>query len=116
MTYRTHVRYNTKSNKCRKVKIPGGKLSYHKVTKLAGKVKCGDCKMPLNGIAQCRPTKMGSIAKRKRKVTRVHGGSRCASCVTKRIMRAFLTEEARNAKQVLTAKAKEDKPEEKKKS
>ena len=35
LTYRRHVRYNTKSNKQKIVRTPGGKLVYHAYNKSA---------------------------------------------------------------------------------
>ncbi|CAK0866541.1 unnamed protein product [Prorocentrum cordatum] len=43
LTYRKHIRYNTKGNKQRKVKTPGGRLVFQQLKKKASPPKCGDC-------------------------------------------------------------------------
>ena len=43
LTYRRQCRYNTKSNKQRVVKTPGGKAVYQAVKKKAKGPHCGDC-------------------------------------------------------------------------
>merc|ERR1711924_169498 len=91
----------TKSNQVRKVKTPGGVLTFHKVAKKAAKIKCGDCGMALQGLPTVRPMQYARIAKNKKRVARAYGGSRCASCVKSRIVRAFLIEEQKIVKQVL---------------
>jgi large subunit ribosomal protein L34e len=48
-----------------------------------------------------RPKESRTIVARKRKVARAYGGSRCASCVRARIVRAFLIEEQKIVKRVL---------------
>lgn len=50
VTLRTRKSYNTKSNRRRIVKTPGGKLIYQRVDKLASGVKCGDCGTQLSGV------------------------------------------------------------------
>jgi large subunit ribosomal protein L34e len=48
-----------------------------------------------------RPHLYKRLAKNKKNVSRAYGGSRCASCVRMRIVRAFLIEEQKIVKQVL---------------
>merc|ERR1712124_90514 len=55
LTYRRRQSYATKSNKVRKVKTPGGLLTFHNVGKKAAKIKCGDCGLALQGIPALRP-------------------------------------------------------------
>lgn len=63
-------------------------------TKKNGSVsKCGDCKLKLRGIAYARPADLARLSHRRKTVTRAYGGSKCASCVRNRIVRAFLIEE-----------------------
>ena len=104
LTYRKKVGYNTKSNKIKKVKTPGGKLVAQYVTKRARSPQCGDCHLPLNGIKALRPKEYKNISKRDRTVSRAYGGSRCASCVRARIVRAFLIEEQKIVKKVMQDK------------
>merc|ERR1711939_294611 len=107
LTYRRRHSYATKSNQVRKVKTPGGVLTFHKVAKRASKIKCGDCGNALQGLPCVRPMEYARIAKNKMRVARAYGGSRCATCVRQRIVRAFLIEEQKIVKQVLKQKKKE---------
>ena len=51
VTIRKRTPYNTKSNRRRVVKTPGGKLVYHHLKKLATSPKCGDCGIALPGVS-----------------------------------------------------------------
>lgn len=44
-------RYNTRSNKVRVVKTPGGKLRYLHIKKRGSPPKCGDCGVKLPGVS-----------------------------------------------------------------
>ncbi|KAK8442903.1 60S ribosomal protein L34B [Candidozyma auris] len=101
VTYRRKTPYNTKSNKIRVVKTPGGKLVAQHLKKQATTPKCGDCGISLQGIATLRPRQYAQISKTKKTVQRAYGGSRCANCVKERIVRAFLIEEQKIVKRVL---------------
>ncbi|KAJ3222356.1 60S ribosomal protein L34 [Clydaea vesicula] len=103
VTYRRRLSYNTKSNKFRVVKTPGGKLNVLYVKKTASAPKCGDCGTQLAGIPTLRPKEYMRISKNKKNVTRAYGGSRCGTCVRSRIVRAFLIEEQKIVKKVLKA-------------
>ncbi|QBM90433.1 LSU ribosomal protein L34E [Metschnikowia aff. pulcherrima] len=92
---------NTRSNKIKVVKTPGGKLVAQHVKKQGSKVKCGDCGIALPGVASLRPRQYASISKTHKTVQRAYGGSRCANCVKERIVRAFLIEEQKIVKRVL---------------
>merc|ERR1719321_1037399 len=104
LTYRRHCRYNTRGNRVKVIKTPGGKLVYHNVSKIAKIPKCGDCKLPLRGVARLRPNKAHKVSPLKRRVARAYGGSRCGQCVRSRILRAFLIEEQKCVKLVLAEK------------
>jgi len=104
LTFRRRHSYNTKSNKVRKVKTPGGRLTFQYLKKKAGGVKCGDCKVELHGIPHLRPFEYHSVSKRTKTVSRSYGGSRCATCTKSRIVRAFLVEEQKIVKRVLKEK------------
>lgn len=103
--YRRRHSYNTRSNKVRVVKTPGGRLTYIYVNKKAKVPKCGDCGHQLRGIPALRPIQYSRLSKRQRKVSRAYGGSRCHECVRNRILRAFLLEEQKIVKKVLKSKA-----------
>merc|ERR1712054_389041 len=108
LTYRRRHSYATKSNKLRKVKTPGGVLTFHNVAKKATGVKCGDCGGVLQGIPHLRPVMYKRLPKNKKTVARAYGGSRCATCVRQRIVRTFLIEEQKIVKQVLKQKKKSE--------
>merc|ERR1712039_1036581 len=95
---------NTKGNKQKTVKTPGGKLVFQTLKKKAKGPHCGDCGKALIGLPRLRPTEYRRLKKRERRVNRAYGGSRCASCVRSRVIRAFLIEEQKCVKQVLAEK------------
>lgn len=51
-------------------------------------------------VPALRPRQYAQISKRQKTVQRAYGGSRCATCVRDRIVRAFLVEEAKIVKRV----------------
>ncbi|CAF9903665.1 MAG: 60S ribosomal protein L34A [Gomphillus americanus] len=101
LTYRRRHAYNTKSNKVRIIRTPGGELRYLHIKKKASAPKCGDCGIKLPGIPALRPREYANISRPKKSVTRAYGGSRCANCVKDRVVRAFLIEEQKIVKKVL---------------
>ncbi|KAL4460925.1 hypothetical protein ABPG74_016397 [Tetrahymena malaccensis] len=111
ITYRRRCSYNTRSNKIRKVKTPGGRLLAQYVKKVVNATKCSEpgCNVALNGIAQVRPAEYATIARSAKTVSRVYGGELCHNCVRSRIVRAFLTEEVKIVKRKMISKPKTDK-------
>lgn len=103
LTLRRRNPYNTKSNRVRVIKTPGGKLRYLHIKKPAKAPSCGDCGGKLQGIVRLRPRKYAQVSKTQKTVSRAYGGSRCANCVRDRIVRAFLIEEQKIVKKVLKA-------------
>ncbi|KIW09575.1 60S ribosomal protein L34-B [Verruconis gallopava] len=99
--YRRRMPYNTRSNKTRTIKTPGGELRTLHIKKRGTAPKCGDCGIKLPGIPALRPRKYATISKPKKTVSRAYGGSRCANCVKDRVVRAFLIEEQKIVKKVL---------------
>mmetsp|Transcript_15920 Transcript_15920/g.24239 ORF Transcript_15920/g.24239 Transcript_15920/m.24239 type:complete len:113 (+) Transcript_15920:104-442(+) len=93
--------YNSRSNKCRPIRTPGGKLVAQKITKKTKGPRCSDCKNSLPGIKHLKSSEYPNTKKRERKVYRAYGGTTCAHCVQLRIMRAFLLEEAKAVKKVM---------------
>ena len=93
--------YNTKSNKVRATRTPGGKLTAGKVHKTTKGPKCSDCKSSLPGIKHLKKAAYPNLKKRERTVSRAYGGSCCAGCLKQRIVRAFLLEEQKAVKKVL---------------
>ncbi|KAJ1547551.1 60S ribosomal protein L34, partial [Nowakowskiella sp. JEL0078] len=78
-----------------------GQLRYLHIKKNTAAVKCGDCGTSLPGIPTLRPVDYARISKPQKTVSRAYGGSRCATCVRGRILRAFLIEEQKIVKKVL---------------
>ncbi|ERF72185.1 60S ribosomal protein L34B [Endocarpon pusillum] len=101
LQYRRRNPYNTRSNKTRIIKTPGGKLRYLHIKKRGSAPKCGDCKIKLPGLQATRPRELATMSKTQKSVSRAYGGSRCANCVRDRIVRAFLIEEQKIVKKVL---------------
>merc|ERR1712232_629041 len=103
----------------RTLRTPGGRLVFQLVKKKAKGPACGDCGKALIGLPRLRPFEYRRLKKRERRVNRAYGGSRCASCVRTRVVRAFLIEEQKCVKQVLAekmsqTKTKEEAPKKKK--
>eukprot|EP00029_Vermamoeba_vermiformis_P003653 TRINITY_DN14192_c0_g1_i1.p1 TRINITY_DN14192_c0_g1~~TRINITY_DN14192_c0_g1_i1.p1 ORF type:complete len:118 (-),score=27.18 TRINITY_DN14192_c0_g1_i1:222-575(-) len=101
--YRRRHSYNTKSNKTKVIKTPGGRLLYQYRTKTANGPKCGDCGTEIQGVPHLRPKAYSRVERKNKSVTRPYGGSRCAHCVRERVVRAFLIEEQRIVKKLLKA-------------
>jgi large subunit ribosomal protein L34e len=57
-------------------------------------------------IPRLRPTGYATIAKHERTISRAYGGSRCAACTRQRILRAFIVEEHKIVRKMLSDKAK----------
>eukprot|EP01083_Nonionella_stella_P026078 71804_1 len=108
VTFRRRHAYNTKSNKKRQLRTPGGKLTIQYLKKKARSPKCGDCGEKIHGVKALRPKVYRTLKKRQRSVSRPYGGSRCAGCVRMRIIRAFLTEEQKIVKNVLKQRGAKD--------
>ncbi|KAK9453770.1 putative 60S ribosomal protein L34-B [Dipodascopsis uninucleata] len=105
LTYRKRNPYNTRSNKVKIVKTPGGKLTYQHITKTPSRVKCGGCEQFLPGIPSLRPRQFATLSKPKKTVQRAYGGVYCGICVRERIVRAFLVEEQKIVKKVVKTNA-----------
>ena len=104
VVYRRENNFNTKSNKTKVVKTPGGRLTVHLVKKAAKGPRCGDCKGKIIGVPCLRPFQYRGLAKSERTVSRAYGGSRCMSCVRDRIKRAFFLEEQKAVKAIIAEK------------
>ncbi|WP_411016586.1 60S ribosomal protein L34 [Salmonella sp. s51944] len=103
LTYRRRHSYNTKSNKVRIVKTPGGRLVYPYMKKRASPARCGDTGEKLAGVCRRRPKELMRLSKRQKTVTRAYGGCLTAKAVRQRIIRAFLIEEQKIVHRVLKA-------------
>lgn len=103
LRYRRRLSYNTKSNRTRVSKTPGGRLVYLYVKKRGTAPKCGDCGTKMNGLPAVRPIKLKKLAAPKKTVNRAYGGARCHKCLRQRIVRAFLIEEQKIVVRALKA-------------
>merc|ERR1712039_181501 len=111
LTYRRRHSYATKSNRVKKVKTPGGKLTFHYVAKKSNPAVDPMTKQILNGVPVLRPAK-GSKNLTNKKVRAVHrpyGGVLSGANVKSRIVRAFLIEEQKIVKKVLKLQEKKSK-------
>uniref|UniRef100_A0A7S3J7T1 60S ribosomal protein L34 n=1 Tax=Euplotes harpa TaxID=151035 RepID=A0A7S3J7T1_9SPIT len=110
--------WNTASNKFRKVKTPGRRITIQ-YTKKKGKGPqdkgCGGCPGALAGIPHLRPSEFRRLPHRQRTVSRPYGGTKCHKCVKERIVRAFLIEEAKLMKKLTREKEAKSAPKKEKK-
>ncbi|KRX09194.1 hypothetical protein PPERSA_05863 [Pseudocohnilembus persalinus] len=106
VTYRRQCSYNTRSNKIRKVKTPGGRVIAQHTSKRNTLRRCVEpgCEVVLGGLSNARSIALRNLSYRKRTVSRPYGGNLCGACVRERIVRAFLTEEVKIAKKVKQTK------------
>ncbi|CAI8058034.1 60S ribosomal protein L34-A [Geodia barretti] len=93
LKYRRRLSYNTKSNKVRVSKTPGGKLVYLHIHKLGTVPKCGDTGVKLRGLPAVRPFQLKKLSRPKKTVSRAYGGVISHKALRQRIIRAFLIEE-----------------------
>jgi len=70
VTYKRRHAYNTRSNKIRKIRTPGGKLVVQYVTKVAKGPTCFVTRKALQGIPRARPYEYKNMKKSRRTVTR----------------------------------------------
>merc|ERR1712216_477972 len=78
VTYRRQCAYNTRSNKIRKVRTPGGRLTalhVPKRTKAIYSSEPGAVRTRLGGLGRVRPSKLVALRKRERTVSRPYGGN-----------------------------------------
>jgi len=106
VTYRRRHSFNTRSNRVKRVRTPGGTLTVQYHTKAAQGPKCGDCKKGLAGIPALRPHKYKGLKNSHRTVARAYGGRLCAACTKGRVLRAFIVEEHQIVRKVLSEKNK----------
>ncbi|KAI5180455.1 large subunit ribosomal protein L34e [Nematocida sp. AWRm80] len=92
--------YRTPSNIMKLVKGEDGKLYFKKQKKAASKQKCGECKNTLIGLAALRPAEYARQTKSQRTINRIYGGNLCASCVEVKVVKSFLLQEKKHAKEM----------------
>jgi len=103
LTYRRQVAYNTRSNKIRKVKTPGGHVHALHVRKNARGVH-DSLGHKLHGIPTLRPHLYRLLSKTQRTVSRAYGGTLTPCELKERIIRAFLIEEVKIVKRKMNEK------------
>ena len=74
ITYRRRLSYNTKSNRVKKVRTPGGKLVFQYSKKRPTVPKCPMTGVRLKGIKPSRPAERKRLSLRHKKVFRAYGG------------------------------------------
>merc|ERR1712037_431147 len=98
--------WNTRSNKIRQLRTPGGRLAAHYVAKKSKGPGNGLRTSSLRlGLRRMRPTDYRREAKHTRRISRAYGGVYSHSEVKNRIIRTFLTEEVKNVKKTMALQA-----------
>merc|ERR1712139_116777 len=105
--YTRHNSWNTRSNKFRQVRTPGGRLAVQYVQKRAKGPQNAmvTSAKRLGGLFSMRPNNYRRIHKHYRRVSRAYGGVFDHSEVKNRIIRTFLTEEVKNLKKTMALQA-----------
>ena len=113
VTYLRKKSYNTRSNKIRKLRLPGGRLSIQYTGKTAkGPQTASQTRSRLSGLSRLRNPQYATLSKTKRSISRPYGGVLTPSEVKDKIMRAFLIEEVKIVKQLVKAEPKQKAPKE----
>merc|ERR1712158_129259 len=103
VTYRRRLSYNTKSNRRKIVRTPGGKLVFQYLKKKPNVPKCPMTGIRLKGVKPLRPSEKSRVSLRQKKVYRAYGGVLSHKAVREKIVRAFLIEEQKIVMKVLKA-------------
>ncbi len=74
ITYRRRLSYNTRSNRRRVTRTPGGKLVFQYLKKRPQVPKCPMTGLKLKGIKPSRPSDRSRLSLRHKKVFRAYGG------------------------------------------
>ena len=94
--------YATKSRRAVPIRTPGGVLKSKTLVKTTKGPRCGDCGVALPGIKHLKLSAYRNLKKRERTVSRAYGGAICGKCVRVRVVRAFLLEEQKAVKKLLS--------------
>merc|ERR1712159_382824 len=105
--YARNKSWNTRSNKIRQVRTPGGRLTAQYVQKKSSGPGNGmrTSSMRLGGLRRMRPTDYRREAKHTRRISRAYGGVYSHIELKNRIIRTFLTEEVKNVKKTMALQA-----------
>ena len=107
ITYLRKKSYNTRSNRIRKLRLPGGRLSIQYTGKRAkGPQTAFKTKSRLTGLKRLRNPQYATLSKTQRRICRPYGGVLTPSEVKEKIMRAFLIEEVKVVKEMVKQTAK----------
>ncbi len=107
ITYLRNKTYNTRSNKIRKLRLPGGRLSIQYTGKRArGPQTAYKTNSRLTGLKRLRNPQYAGLSKTQRRISRPYGGVLTPNEVKDKIMRAFLIEEVKVVKEMVKQSAK----------
>ena len=102
VTYTRRKSYNTKSNKIRKIRTPGGRLAIQYRTKNAKGPQTGvNTRSKLSGLRAMRNPAYARTNHTSRTISRPYGGVLTPNEVREKILRAFLIEEVKVVKRVV---------------
>merc|ERR1712151_196158 len=107
VNYRRNKSWNTRSNKTRQVRTPGGRLTAQYVQKRCKGPGNGmvTSSLRLGGLRRMRPTDYRRTTKHSRRSSRAYGGVYSHIELKNRIIRTFLTEEVKNVKKTMALQA-----------
>ena len=102
ITYLRKKSYNTRSNKIRKLRLPGGRLSIQYMGKRSkGPQTAFKTNSRLSGLKRLRNPQYAGLSKTQRRISRPYGGVLTPREVKDKIMRAFLIEEVKVVKEMV---------------
>merc|ERR1712079_187797 len=101
VTYRRRLSYNTRSNRRKIVRTPGGRLTFQYLKKRPSVPKCPQTGPALKGVKPSRPADRSRLSLRQKKVYRAYGGVLSHKAVREKIVRAFLIEAEKIVAKVL---------------
>ena len=110
VTYLRRKSYNTRSNRIRKLRLPGGRLSIQYTGKRAkGPQPAFKTNSRLTGLKRLRNPQYSRLSKTQRSISRPYGGVLTPNEVKDKIMRAFLIEEVKIVKEMVKQAPKQEK-------
>jgi large subunit ribosomal protein L34e len=102
--------YNTKSNKIRKIRTPGGRLAAQYVKKREKAVQpMFETKSKLSGLKQIGHHARSRLTRTQRQISRPYGGVLTPKQLKERILKAFLCSEVQISKQMAYERVNEKK-------
>lgn len=102
VTYLRRKSYNTRSNKIRKIRTPGGRLTAQYIKKREKGVQpMQETKSKLSGFKQIGNKEMGRLTYTQRSISRPYGGALTPKQLKERILKAFLCSEVQYSKNMI---------------